>query len=601
MIDELYQESINRSLDLQMEMPGPNRPPKVATFAKAWSGFGGALAGGLEAAAGGLEAAGGYGQVTAAGGATSGGGMFATPSSAEAKQNNEAHAKLMREGVDMTDETADALRRKATEFMPDPQSTGAAGQVIGGLTRFGVKAVGYMGTMGPAGALPLGVDEGLTESDRLKQQGVDYNTRTKAGIVAGGVSGVSMLAPMSGATALVRFGKGAAVGEGAMVGQQEAEKLILEHQHYDQIASTYDPFDPVALAVGLIPGVLGAALGHPAPPKPAARPNIHDVVQGLETGGLADPGAAVSAKGAEGAMQVMPATQLDPGFGVRPAKLGPDGKPLPGERERVGHDYLDAMLKHYGGDYELALAAYNAGPGALDAALAHGDDWLAHLPQETQAYVAKGMGRMHVAETAARDPEAVAAARTMQSADALDAARLTPDEDLAGADRHTQSVSEAAEQLGRDEPVRITEQPERFSEDGAASLAELAQRHQEMLAERAALGELPVRPNHAAFEEARAAAESTSRDTAPSAPPTSAEPAAAPRAPGAGAEPVAAPHLDAITNHLEATNPDMLVHLDGMAKPVRIADLMEQLREEAAQTGRSSKLIEVAAQCAMRS
>jgi len=74
---------------------------------------------------------------------------------------------------------------------------------------------------------------------------------------------------------------------------------------------------------------------------------------------------AVSPKGARGTMQTMPGTLRDPGFGVTPAR-----NDSPEELERVGRDYLKALLRHYGGNITLALAAYNAGPGTVD-------DWLA--------------------------------------------------------------------------------------------------------------------------------------------------------------------------------------------------------------------------------
>lgn len=96
----------------------------------------------------------------------------------------------------------------------------------------------------------------------------------------------------------------------------------------------------------------------------------------------------VSPKGALGEMQVMPETAMDPGFGIRPAK-----DDSPEELARVGREYIPAMIKHYGGDMEKAIAAYNAGPGAVDEAVrkAHkdGGHWLANLPKETRDYVPK--------------------------------------------------------------------------------------------------------------------------------------------------------------------------------------------------------------------
>lgn len=77
-----------------------------------------------------------------------------------------------------------------------------------------------------------------------------------------------------------------------------------------------------------------------------------------ESGG--DP-TAVSVKGARGVTQVMPATGSDPGYGVKPMQ-----DQSVAEQTRFGKDYLTAMLNKYDGNVEKALAAYNAGPGAVD-------------------------------------------------------------------------------------------------------------------------------------------------------------------------------------------------------------------------------------------
>lgn len=84
--------------------------------------------------------------------------------------------------------------------------------------------------------------------------------------------------------------------------------------------------------------------------------------------------AAVSPKGAQGLMQLMPATARD---------LGVVDAFHPEENIRGGVAYLKQLLGQYGQDVRLALAAYNAGP----ASVARYQDVPPY--RETQAYVKK--------------------------------------------------------------------------------------------------------------------------------------------------------------------------------------------------------------------
>jgi len=100
-------------------------------------------------------------------------------------------------------------------------------------------------------------------------------------------------------------------------------------------------------------------------------PRLVSAIIQVESGG--DP-AAVSRAGAAGLMQLMPGTAET--YGVLNAFD-------PYENVSGGCRYMHDLLQRYHRNVKLALAAYNAGPGAVDAE--HG---IPNYP-ETQAYVAR--------------------------------------------------------------------------------------------------------------------------------------------------------------------------------------------------------------------
>ncbi len=115
----------------------------------------------------------------------------------------------------------------------------------------------------------------------------------------------------------------------------------------------------------------------------ALEPELVIAVAAAESGFNAD---AVSPKGALGLMQVMPATAQRYGVSAGPGTDGRHAAMEPKVNVRVGSRYLADLLRMFDGDKELALAAYNAGEGAV---VKHGR----RIPPypETQQYVDKVM------------------------------------------------------------------------------------------------------------------------------------------------------------------------------------------------------------------
>ena len=109
---------------------------------------------------------------------------------------------------------------------------------------------------------------------------------------------------------------------------------------------------------------------------------------------------AMSPVGARGLTQLMPATAKEQagklGLPWDPNRLTEDI----GYNVMIGSSFFDRMLNYYQGNYVLAVASYNAGPGNVNKFIrANGDprqpgvdvvDWIEAIPlTETRAYVQK--------------------------------------------------------------------------------------------------------------------------------------------------------------------------------------------------------------------
>ena len=166
------------------------------------------------------------------------------------------------------------------------------------------------------------------------------------------------------------------------------------------------PVTPAVVAPRVIsPVEVGGNAPAPAPPNPA--PNINALVESISAQhGLSpelvhsvikvesnyDPNA-ISPKGAQGLMQLIPATAR---------RFGVSNVFNPEENIQGGVRYLRYLLDLFNNDYGLALAAYNAGEGAV---FKYGD-----VPPyaETKNYlvrVGKRLGEVQKGSAAAQQKE----------------------------------------------------------------------------------------------------------------------------------------------------------------------------------------------------
>lgn len=148
----------------------------------------------------------------------------------------------------------------------------------------------------------------------------------------------------------------------------------------------FAPFNPMSAGVSLT-GAIGqpgsrVVAGNKFATEIAAAAIRHGVDVGLLTALVEQESSfnpqAVSPVGAQGLTQLMPATARS---------LGVTNPMDPVQNLNGGAKYLAQMMREFNGDTRLALAAYNAGPGAVRR---HGG-----IPpyRETQNYVSRIMSR----------------------------------------------------------------------------------------------------------------------------------------------------------------------------------------------------------------
>lgn len=151
-------------------------------------------------------------------------------------------------------------------YEADPELMGAASQIIHGLFKTIPKAAGYMAALGPgAGAVAFGADVGISESQRLKDEGVDQATRTSAGVMSFAANAIGLRLPGAfGSTRLMSTLYGAGANIGTDVAERKGIQLILENQNYGELAKQYEVSGADLAVSGIFGGAFGA-IGYRSP------------------------------------------------------------------------------------------------------------------------------------------------------------------------------------------------------------------------------------------------------------------------------------------------------------------------------------------------
>lgn len=620
-LDDMFQGGIDAAVQnrSQLEPVAPRQEPGFSFWGATTAPFKGMAAGGVESAAFWSETAGAFGDVQASYNYS---GMMPvgvqTESEWRPEDAKEARERLL-SGESFSNPIGDSLRETSRWIGPDQQTAGAAEQTLFQLSRVITKAVGYSVAGGIVpGAVATGLDEGVTTSDELRREGVDFETRTKVGGIAGVSTAVGVALPVAGVGIKSTAALIASGGPGLFVAQNYLTRDILQSANYDTLADRYDPFDPVGLAVStLLPTAFG---------------------------GWAMRGRAKAARAQEAANQPLP----------EPWRNQPHNSELVDvARVQRSKEIVDSWNLGKPEDIRAAndalLSVMRASDQLADGLPVHITD---HIPME-KAYTARAIERMIERAEVARaemlpdaamiaEPGAVSTLRAdikaieSQSPALSDTAIRTLAKEIQSNTPHTsykQALSQARDQLqtqadeAKARIARLEEQIEANTSaaDSQRALATLDAQIQQMKKDRAAIDApaTALTPLSAAMREA-----GLQRRGPADVPPRTAKPQAAPEqtgipqatnvpadVPASGArpspsmQPVRVPEAamqrasdQAVASRLAAlqsTRADAMIRLESLTEDLPLTEALARIDAEAKQGIRDADLLRVAANCAI--
>lgn len=632
-LDDAYQGEINEALRNRAQLapmaPGPERGFSFWGMLKAAPS--GVAAGGLEAGAFWSDVAGVFGDVEASYNYS---GMLpvGVESGQEWREEDQKEAqRRLRTGEAFSTAAGDTLRDASRWLGPNPQTASTAEQMVFGFTKTVTKAVGYtVATGNPlAGAALTGADEGVTASDELRQQGVDLSTRAGVGAVTGVTTGVGVALPVAGKTLAGTLGYAAAGGPGLFIAQQQMTRDILNNADYSNLADQYNPFDPVGLAVSaLVPAAFGAwALrgrtraaareGQAAPAQaadsaesprgPVAQElvdaaRVQRVREVVDSWNLADPSDVRAANDAM--MSVMRASsQMADGVPVYVA----DQFPM---KENYAARALETMVaRSEAARAELLPQAEGlAEPGAIRAMRAE----IQALSQARRATADDAELRALADQIRANEPRTGARAALNRARKELDSRVEETDARIAALEAQIDANADAM--TARQALAILDDRIEQMKAERAAIDAPALPTLNSIMTDltvaranaQAAPFEIPKRGRTTAASQARpegrvAEGQAVASDTdlvTPTAARADVDPITPPaKLPTTTAEVTNEAYVSGRLAEIEATNPDMLVRMDGDAEDVPITEAIRRLNEQLAQDDADAGLLAVAANC----
>lgn len=249
-LGDLYQQDVDRSLSTMAAMPPDAPQPDRSAWGAPWRA--------VKAAA--AEVLGSTSDMLKAYGAASAMTLEADPVARAAlgdkavQQGAAEGRRQIESGEALVSDVGRSFRQVAKDQRPDPATASKAEQIVFGVVRPVSKLVAGGMVAGPFGIVGAAGEEGFTQSEELREQGVDFATRSKIGALTAGVNAAGAFLPMAGPTLKATAGLYLLGGPGAFMAQQQATRMILQHADYGDLAKQYDPLDPTGLALSaLIP------------------------------------------------------------------------------------------------------------------------------------------------------------------------------------------------------------------------------------------------------------------------------------------------------------------------------------------------------------